>query len=125
MSTRAIIALPTPKGYITAWCWNDGDPNNLGRELRSYFKSESHVRQLIKEHSFSTILGPRTITEYMSDGDTACALSNLRYLLKHPYNGNVVAGTGKYGFFKSIDDMLQQDLNYVYVFNDGKWETYK
>lgn len=38
MSTRAIIALPTAKGYITAWRWCDGNPGETGRELRKYFK---------------------------------------------------------------------------------------
>ena len=51
----------------------------------------------------------------MSDGDTAIVLSNLRYVLMHPHNGQVVAGKGKYGFFDSLEEMLGQDLNYVYV----------
>ena len=125
MSTRAIVALPTSKGFITAWCWNDGGPNNLGRELKRYFKEEDSVRQLINLHSFSSLWGPRTITSCMSDGDTAIVLSNLRYVLMHPHNGQVVAGKGKYGFFDSLEEMLGQDLNYVYVFEDGRWNTYK
>ncbi len=125
MSTRAIIALPTSKGFITSWCWNDGSPNNLGRELRKYFKDEDDVRQLLRLHSFSSIWGPRTIKEAMSDGDTAVVLSNLRFVLMHPYNGKVVAGKGKHGYFRTLEEMLGQDLNYVYVFEDGKWKTYK
>lgn len=123
MSTRAIIALPVGKGYETAWCWNDGGPDNLGYELRRYFKDEASVRQLIKEHSFSTIVGPRTIIGYMREGDKCICLSN-RFLLKHPYDGKVVEG-GKNGFFQTVDEMLQCDLNYVYVFENGKWKTYK
>ena len=117
MSTRAIIALPTSKGFITSWCWNDGGPNNLGRE--------GDVRQLLRLHSFSSIWGPRTIKEVMSDGDTAVVLSNLRFALMHPYNGKVVAGKGKHGYFRTLEEMLGQDLNYVYVFENGKWKTYK
>ncbi len=124
MSTRAIIALPTPKGYITAWCWNDGGPETLGRELRTYFTDEDSVKQLLDLHSFSTICGPRTINEYMRDGDKAVVLSNTRFVLMHPHDGKVVAGSDK-GMFENVEDMLEQDLNYVYVFNNGKWKTYK
>ena len=125
MSTRAIIALPTSKGFITAWCWNDGGPGCLGRELREHFKTEDDVRQLLRLHSFSSILGPRTINDVMSDDDKAVVLSNLRYVLMHSYNGKVVVGSGKHGYFKTIKEMLEQDLNYVYVFENGKWKTYK
>ncbi len=125
MSTRAIIAMPTQKGYITAWCWNDGGPDNLGRELRKYFRDKESAKQLISIHSFSTICGPRTIEEFMKDGDTAVALSNLRYALVHPHQGKVVAGTGKYGFFRTIQEMLEQDLNYVYIFDEAGWKMYK
>lgn len=125
MSTRAIVALPTSKGFITAWCWNDGGPNNLGRELREHFKDENDVRQLLKLHSFSSIWGPRSINDVVSDGDTAVALSNSRSVLMHSYNGKVVAGKGRHGFFRTVDEMLGQDLNYVYVFEKGKWKMYK
>lgn len=125
MSTRAIIALPSPKGFITSWCWYDGGPSILGRELREYFKDESDVRQLLRLHSFSSILGPRAFKKFiMSDGDTAVVLSNLRVVLMHPDDGKVVAGKGKHGYFKTLGEMLGQDLNYVYVFKDGKWKTY-
>lgn len=125
MSTRAIIALPTEGGYNTAWCWNDGGPQNLGRELRTYFKEEWLVKLLIEEHSFSSIWGPKTIKEYMLKDDTAVVLPNVRFLLKHPHNGKVVAGSGEYGFFSDVKEMLEQDINYVYVFENGKWKTYK
>ena len=125
MSTRAIIALPTAKGYVTAWCWNDGGPNNLGRELRTYFRDEESVKSLIRTKSFSGIFGPRVINDFVRDGDTAICLPNGRWLLVHPHQGGVVEGKGKGAFFKTIEDMLQCDLNYVYVFADGKWETHK
>ena len=57
----------------------------------------------------------RTIKDVMSDDDKAVVLSNLRYVLMH-YNGKVVAGSGKHGYFKTLKEMLGQDLNYVYVF---------
>ena len=129
MSTRAIIALPAKDGYETAWCWNNGGPSNLGRELRRYFKSEELVRKLIGEHSFSTVLGPYGLADIMSkfqeDDDKIICLPNARFVLKHGCQGGVVAGKAPDGHFGSIEEMLQEDLNYIYVFENGKWKTYK
>ena len=43
----------------------------------------------------------------------------------HSNDGKVIAGKGKHGFFNTLNEMLGQDLNYVYVFENGKWKTYK
>lgn len=131
MSTRAIIALPTKKGYITAWNWNDGYPDSLGYELKKYFKSKSQVMELINAHSFSIICGDEEKEELINlfperiSEENFSKLSNGRYIKRDTHHGRVVAGTGKYGFFRTLEDMLGQDLNYVYIFNDGKWETHK
>jgi hypothetical protein len=131
MSTRAIIALPVTTdngeviGYETAWCWNDGSPGDLGAELRRYFKTEETVKELLKLHSFSSIWGPKMgILDVMNVGDECVMLSNNRLVLMHPHNGSVVAGQDERGFFATILEMVQQDLNYVYTFEDGKWTTH-
>ena len=133
MSTRAIIALPTAKGYITAWRWCDGDPATTGAELRKYFKNEETVRELIYSHSFDGIWGPSvlkdaSIMKAVSSGIKSLKkLSNGRYLTQAPHMGKVVAGAGKYGFFKDTEEMLAQDINYLYVFNPKTcgWKTLK
>ena len=61
----------------------------------------------------------------MSDGDSAAVLSNSRVALMHPYCGKVVAGRGRHGYFRTVEEMLGQDLNYVYIFENGKWKIYK
>lgn len=128
MSTRAIIALPIDGGYETAWNWNDGSPSSLGTELRRYFKTEEQVRELIKEHSFSIICGKKDKDDLIQNYGTAeeefKKLSNNRYILQHNRDGGVVEG-GENGFIKTINEMLKYDLNYVYVFENGKWKTYK
>ena len=130
MSTRAIIALPAPGGFITAWNWNDGGSTNLGTELRKYFQSENIIRERLAPHSFSCVCSKKEKEELIrefpdtaKEGDFLC-LSNGRYILKRKHHGSVVEG-GKDGFFETIDQMLQCDLNYVYVFENGKWKTYK
>ena len=129
MSTRAIIALPLEGGgYETAWNWNDGYPDGLGKKLRRYFKEEWQVKQLIREHSFSCIMGPREIQKYkkiLDRGDIIVRFSNAQCLLKRSYNGEVVSGEGPNGYFKDIPSMLEEDINYVYAFENGKWNTYK
>lgn len=134
MSTRAIVAIPQKGGYVTAWCWNDGMPDSLGRELRTYFMDKASIQELIELHSFSTVCGEKLKKELMTEfpqqyeGEKAgkfVKLSNNRYALMWTNNGNVVAGAEPDGFFKTIDEMLGQDINYVYVFEDGKWITYK
>ena len=134
MSTRAIIATPTAKGYKTAWCWCDGMPSDLGQILRSKFKTKALVDELISHHSFEALDTKKgkeefehDCPEYTKHGGYFDELSNGTYLLKYGHHGKTVAGMGKYGFFKNIKDMLGQDLNYVYVFDpaNGTWETYK
>ena len=87
MSTRAIIALKTKDGYETCWNWNDGGPDSLGRELRRHFTDEKIVRELVKIKSFSIIDNKKTIFEFMRTGDSAVALTNNRYVLKHSHQG--------------------------------------
>ena len=130
MSTRAIIAIPVKGGFETAWNWNDGSPMNLGRELRRYFKTKDQVKELITLHSFSTICGNKEKKELLhlfpnyTTEDNFIKLSNNRYALQRDYDGHVVVGKEN-GFFESIKEMLEQDLNYVYVFKNGEWKTYK
>lgn len=133
MSTRAIIALPVENGYITAWNWNDGGPSNLGAELRAHFTDTKIINELISHHSFGSIAGPRFCKKFYQqfrERFDNCQikfieLSNRRYLISHVNDGRVIEGEGPNGFFADIDSMLQCDLNYVYVFENGKWKTYK
>ena len=125
----AIIAVPVSGGFVTAWCWNDGYPSGLGFELRKNWTKEEDVNQLLQDHSLSSILGKFTIQEFQRSGtitheDTLIECRNHRYILQHPYNGNVVVGKGENGFFSSIEDMLEEQV-YIYIFNHGKWKMHK
>ena len=135
MSTRAIIAVPKSNGgYATAWNWCDGMPDSLGRELRTYFMDKVSIQELLDLHSFDCICGEKIKNELMHDfpeqhkgekGGKFVKLSNNRYALMFPHHGKVVDGREPDGHFDTIDDMLGCDINYVYVFEDGKWKTYK
>jgi len=135
MSTRAIIAVPKPNGgFATAWNWNDGMPDSLGRELRTYFMDRNSIQELLDLHSFQCVCGDKLKKELMTafpkqfEGDKAdyfVTLSNNRKVLMAPHNGGVVDGREPDGHFDTIEDMLGCDINYVYVFEEGKWKTYK
>ena len=135
MSTRAIIAVPTAKGYRTAWVWNDAFPNDLGKKLKTKFNTEQLVKELISYVSFGSVVTKKEKEDYeksfADDMKNSNAfgyfkeLSNGLFLHIYPHNGKPVVGSGRYAFIKTIDEMLGQDLDYVYVFNNGEWETYK
>jgi excinuclease UvrABC helicase subunit UvrB len=132
MSTRAIIAIPVDGGYNTAWCWNDGYPDNLGQTLRRKFKTREQVLEIVESHSFSSLMTKRIKADYdelcksqCMDPATYKELSNGTFLKIDPHHGGVVAGEGENGFFENVKQMLEQDLNYVYVFENDKWKTYK
>ncbi len=128
MSTRAIIAVPTAKGYKTAWCWCDGFPNQLGKTLRTKFKTKELADELVSYHSFEALNTKKEKEEFEHDCPDSDGyfeeLSNGTFLLKYRHHGKTVAGRGRYGFFRDIKEMLKQDLNYVYVFDNGYWVTY-
>jgi hypothetical protein len=136
MSTRAIIAVPTAKGYKTAWCWCNGFPEAIGKTLKTKFTTKAHTEELDSYHSFQTVhtrvehnrhITWRKKENIHFEDDKFIELSNGCFLMMQLHNGKTVAGSGKYGFFRTIDEMLEQDLNYVYVFEteSGKWKTYK
>ena len=127
MSTRAIIATPHAGGYYTAWCWNDGGPQNLGRELRKYHTTIGSVIDLITARSFSTLVGPRQfqdIKHTITVDDRVRHLNNGRIMIVRPHQGKNVCGTEEYGWMPSIGSMLEEDVNYVYVFNGNGYDMY-
>ena len=136
MSTRAIIAVAEEiKGYSTVWVWNDGSPDCLGRELRNFFYDEASIQELLELHSVSCICNETVKKDLMTDfperfgGDDPEAefiqFSNGEYAVMDGNDGVIVVGKAPYGHMDTIEEMLAQDLNYVYVFEDGKWTTYK
>jgi len=134
MSTRAIISIPTAKGFKTAWCWCDGFPSSLGRTLRNKFKTEALANELINYHSFESVMTANEHIDFKKwrkeakisfDNEKFIKLSNGCFIHMHAHHGKTVTGSGKYGFFRTIKEMLEQDLNYVYVFENGKWKMYK
>ena len=129
MSTRAIIATPTENGYVGAWNWYDSFPNVLGRKLQSNFKTLEQAKELISYKAFGSIYTAEEKAEYDEKTTIFNNCIEISGVSKKPlYLSYIGIDIEKHPFpyhFDSIADMLEQDINYVYVFENGKWVTYK
>ena len=53
-------------------------------------------------------------------------LTNNFYVMQQPYN--IISRKDddtNFVYYKTIKDMKEQDINYVYIFENNKWVTYK
>ena len=126
MSTRAIVGVELPNGNIVGgWQWSDGFPNSLGYILRKYFVSEKDVKELFEYGEWSVLRTKRQQKEYEKWCVENAIYPDTQY--SQLSNGIFVATAShhKKGIqrWKDRKDALGQDLNYVYLFKDGKWET--
>lgn len=126
MNTRSIIAKKIGHGYFTSWCWTDEEPAILGDILRKYFSSVEIVDELLK---YRNILG--IFADYKKDVAPSVPglysrLSNGFYI-KHDDGKDVVVSGGFNGFFRSISDMLNEAVHFLYVFDPDNetWIIYK
>jgi len=131
MSTRAIIAMPTANGFQGAWNWCDGMPSSLGETLRQFFTDEQSVNELIQQVSFDGVHTAKEKQEYEAwmkrDGitNTFKTFQKLNMQKEIYVSKDERDRFQKPLFYQSIEDMLQEDINYVYVFGNGEWKTYR
>ncbi len=123
MNSRAIIALEIRNGYFSLWSWVNGSPEDVGAYLYKYFHSEEEVTELL---SYKSILG--LFTDPSEDKHKAfpgsfARLSNGLYVKYDDGRGKTVVG-GLNGYFRTTQDMLAQDIQYLYVFRNGTWTSY-
>lgn len=124
MSNRALIARRITNGYFSAWCWINGEPGNMGEILRAYFTSDEYVDELV---SYKSILGifkdPSDDNNKNIDGSYK-QLKNGFYVKYDDGEKTVVSG-GRDGFFPTITIMMNEYVQFVYIYDDGKWITYR
>lgn len=123
MSSRAIIARSIKNGYFTSWCWVNGDPENIGEILRTSFKSDEDVDELI---SYKSILG---IFNDPADDNNKTIFGSYNQLknglyVKYDDGGTKVVSGGLNGFFPSLITMMKERVQHIYIFDDGTWITY-
>lgn len=124
MSSRAIIANSIKNGYFSSWCWVNGDPVNIGKILRTNFITRDDIEELI---SYKSILGifkdPSEDNHEFLTGSFA-KLKNGLYVKYDDGMDTVVSG-GLNGFFPTIATMMNENVQFIYVFDDGDWKTYQ
>jgi len=139
MSTRAIFAKQLPDGtYVGGWQWNDGGcfyPS----ELNKRFSTEEKVDELISVGEWKGIFSKKEKEEHIQwykekiskaeaddlmfkkIGQAYVLLDRIKEERKNKINNFYQPKN-----YESLDDMLGQDLNFVYVFNPlfCTWKKY-
>lgn len=123
MSSRAIIARCIKNGYFTSWCWVNGDPDNIGKMLRTHFVSEDDVEELISYKSILGIFNDPAEDKNKNISGSYSQLKNGVYVKYDDGKDTVVSG-GLEGFFPSLTIMMQEMVHHIYIFDDGTWKTY-
>ncbi|MBQ6520285.1 MAG: hypothetical protein IJI14_16335 [Anaerolineaceae bacterium] len=124
MSSRALIVRTIKNGYFSSWCWANGDPEIIGEILRTRFKTDDDVDELLTYKSiFGIFNDPEEDTHKNIPGSFA-QLQNGLYV-KYDDGKNTVVSGGLYGFFPSLTTLMQESVQFVYIYNDGNWITYK
>ena len=131
MSTRAIIGKKLADGKIKGICvWNDGFPNILGSLIRRTVKTEADLDKLLEIKSCSSLMSKKGMKEFAELSEKKFGITSefnqvFSNLFAYEQNDNYVASEN--GTYKSVEECLGQDLNYVYIFDPvtNKWKTYK
>lgn len=127
MSTRAIIGIKRNDGSILgAWQWNDG--NDLEELLNCYFGNDELAEELVQQGVFSSLMTTGDAERVKRDLLKIGICSN--YI---PFHGAAVFPADKRGqFFEGVptvyadlEDALGQDINYVYLWENGRWQMYE
>ena len=128
MSTRAIVGYKKANGEIVGvlvWC--DAFPDNLGRKLRSNFKTFSDIEQLIAVGEMESICSEaekQHLEELFPDQMKRTKWIKHKNIYMHQLPHHLNRGPETY---KDLNEARDQDINYVYLFNKktNKWVTYK
>ena len=138
MSTRAIFAKELSDGtFVGGWQWNDGG-NYTPSELNRKFSKEKDVDDLIAIGEWRVIFSKKQKEEH--ERWYSENITNGRKLKWKQISGNFVLldswkvrqANKLNGFcqpcvYKNIEEMLGQDINYLYVFSNKthKWKKYR
>ena len=129
-NSNALVAQEISGGnYISLWV-RYGDPKLLGQALKKHFKTSVDVSSLISERSVTAVEGPKTGFQgelTRNNGTYRKPIGKGSVLVnKEKGDGVQKAGIpGTYGGFSSLEELLNSDVQYVYVFSNGKWKTYQ
>lgn len=127
MSTRAIVGFRRSDGTIVgAWNWNDG--YDIEDDLVRDFKSLMDVHFLLELGMFSTIFSQKEYDDYVAWAHKEDIDVSDRVVVKY---GKSVILQDKHHLdrepaeYTDLDHALAQDVNIVYLFENGEWKSYR
>lgn len=127
MSTRAIVGYKRTDGTVVgSWGWNDGCDikNNLERD----FKSLLDVNFLLEVGMFDTIYSQKDYEDFVAWAKEQNIDLSDKVFSKF---GKSIIVQDKHHIgrepseYKDMEDVLDQDINVAYIFEDGKWVEYR
>ena len=127
MSTRAIVGYKRSDGTVVgAWCWNDG--YDIKNDLKRDFKSLLDVNFLLEAGMFSTIYSKKEYEDFVSWAKKENIDISDKVFTNY---GKSIIMQDKHhigrepGEYKDMEEVLGQDINVVYLFEDGEWKEYR
>lgn len=127
MSTRAIVGYKRTDGTIIgAWCWNDG--YNVKDDLKRDFKSLLDVEFILEAGMFSTIFSKKEYEDF-TKWATNENIDISEKIFTH-YGKSIIMQDAHHieeepVEYKNIEEVLGQDINIAYIFENGEWKEYK
>lgn len=127
MSTRAIVGYKRIDGTIVgAWNWNDG--YDIKNDLKRDFKSLLDVEFILEVGMFSTIYSQKEYEDFVEWAKAEGIDISDKVFTKY---GKSIISQDKHHIgrepveYKDIEDVLAQDINVAYIFEDGEWKEYR
>ena len=127
MSTRAIVGFKrADETIVGAWNWNDG--YDIKNDLKRDFKSLLDVNFIIEIGMFSTIFSQKEYEDFVEWAKTENIDISDKVFIKY---GKSIIMQDKHHIdrepveYKNMEEVLAQDINVAYIFEDGEWKTYR
>ncbi len=110
MSTLALIARKTDKGFACILVNWDGYTDRVGKTLREVFNTDESARELIALGDCSDIAGARSI----DDVEAYCRDRNKKWDTVAPRTFSTI-----------LDAQIRTSPIYTYVWDDEEWTAFK
>ena len=127
MSTRAIVGYKRSDGTVVgAWGWNDG--YDIKNDLKRDFKSLLDVNFLLEVGMFSTIYSQKEYEDFVAWAKEENIDISDKVFTK--YDKSIIMQDKHHigrepGEYKDMEDVLGQDINVAYIFENGEWKEYR
>jgi len=117
MATRSYILIKDKNSYKGVYCHWDGYPDNNGVLLTRYYKNKRKIKQLISLGNLSS-LNQKVFPRKSHSHSKPLKGVTIAYHRDRQENFHNVI------FEKESFNNFLRDVDYVYVFDNGKWKCY-